>query len=67
MPGFLRASFGLYNSFDEVDSFIDGLNQIQAGNFEGEYRQDLASGDYSPLGWEPEFEGHFSIPDFVGK
>ena len=67
MPGFLRASFGLYNSFDEVDSLIDGLNRIQAGNFEGEYRQDRSSGDYSPLGWVPEFEGQFSITNFIGK
>jgi len=67
MPGFLCASFGLYNSFDEVDSLIDGLNRIQAGDFNGEYRQDRASGDYSPLGCEPEFEGQFSISDFVGK
>ncbi|HUV25952.1 MAG TPA: aminotransferase class V-fold PLP-dependent enzyme [Anaerolineales bacterium] len=65
MPGFLRASFGLYNSFNEVDTLIDGLSQIQSDNFEGEYLQDRASGDYSPQGWEPDFEHYFSIPDLI--
>jgi len=63
MPGFLRASFGLYNSLDEIDHFIDALHRIQAGNYKGEYHQDRASGDYSPNGWEPDFENFFSIPD----
>ena len=35
MPGFLRASFGLYNSCAEVDTLIDALHQIQAGKFKG--------------------------------
>jgi hypothetical protein len=63
MPGFLRASFGLYNSLDEIDYFVDALQQIQSGNYEGEYHQDLASGDYVPRGWEPNFDHFFSIPD----
>jgi len=61
MPGFLRASFGLYNTTDEVDIFIGALNNIQSGKYEGQYTQDRASGDYSPQGWEPNFEEYFSI------
>jgi selenocysteine lyase/cysteine desulfurase len=65
MPGFLRASFGLYNSYAEVDTLIDALHQIQAGKFKGEYLQDSATGDYSPRGWEPKFEQQFSIPNLI--
>lgn len=64
-PGFLRASFGLYNSFNEVDIFIDALMQIQAGKFEGEYLQNRASGDFIPQGWEPDFEKYFSFPEMI--
>ena len=67
MPGFLRASFGLYNSYAEIDTLIDALHQIQAGKFTGDYFQDRATGDYSPRGWEPKFEQQFSIPDLISK
>jgi selenocysteine lyase/cysteine desulfurase len=66
MPGFLRASFGLYNTTDEVDIFIDAVESIQSGKFEGQYKQDPASGDYIPEGWEPNFEKYFSLPDMIG-
>jgi hypothetical protein len=65
MPGFLRASFGLYNSYTEVDTLFDALQQIQAGEFTGEYLQDRSTGDYSPRGWEPKFEQQFSIPNLI--
>lgn len=65
MPGFLRASFGLYNTQGEVDLFIEALQQIQAGSFHGEYIQDRASGEFAPLGWNPGFDNYFSIPDLV--
>jgi selenocysteine lyase/cysteine desulfurase len=62
MPGFLRASFGLYNTQEEVDVFIDALLDIESGKYNGEYFQDPSSGDYIPNGWNPGFEEHFSIP-----
>ena len=66
MPGFLRASFGLYNTTDEIDELIDALDSIQSGNFVGHYIQDHASGDYTPSGWEPNFEDYFSISEMIG-
>lgn len=62
MPGFLRASFGLYNTPEEVDVFIDALLDILSGKYNGEYFQEPSSGDYIPNGWNPGFEEHFSIP-----
>lgn len=65
MPGFLRASFGLYNTLEEVDNFIDALDHIQTGKFAGQYIQDRTSGDFTPQGWEPRFEEYFSIPSIT--
>lgn len=61
MPGLVRASFGLYNTIEEVDVFVDALEKIMRGDYAGRYRQDPASGDYVPEGWRPEFEKYFSL------
>lgn len=61
MPGLVRASFGLYNTKDEVDDFVAALNEIVKGNFQGVYIQDSASGEYHPQGWSPDFSKYFSL------
>ena len=61
MPGLIRASFGLYNTLEEVDILVGALQSIAAGDYQGEYVQDPASGEYTPLGWEPKFEDYFSM------
>jgi hypothetical protein len=55
MPGFVRASFGLYNTVDEVDRFAQALVRVAGGEYSGRYRQDRASGEYKPDGWAPDF------------
>ncbi len=61
MPGLVRASFGLYNTLSEVDSFLEALAKIARGEYRGRYEQDQSSGDYTPEGWQPEFEKYFSL------
>lgn len=61
MPGFLRASFGLYNSKNEVDTFIEAIKNLQSRRFIGEYVQNRSSGDYSPNDWQPNYGDYFSI------
>ena len=61
MPGMVRISFGLYNSKDEVDFLIEALKNISAGDYQGEYTQDLASGEFHPKGWAPDFDQFFSL------
>jgi selenocysteine lyase/cysteine desulfurase len=61
MPGMVRASFGLYNTTDEIDTFVDALNCIVKGEYRGEYVQDVESGEYAPKGWQPDFEQYFSL------
>src|SRR5262249_26846541 len=61
MPGLVRASFGLYNTLEEVDAFVEALAAIQRGEYRGRYHQHVASGDYVPEGWAPQFEKFFNL------
>ena len=65
MPGVVRASFGLYNTLEEVDVFADALHQVANGRYAGEYHQDVASGDFIPRGWQPDFAERFSFDNYV--
>lgn len=57
MPGLVRASFGLYNSTDEIDQLVNALVKIVEGNYQGAYFQDSASGEYVPKGWQLDYDG----------
>ena len=61
MPGLVRASFGLYNTFEDVDALVEALHRIALGEYQGMYDQDLASGEFSPRGWSPDFDHYFSF------
>jgi selenocysteine lyase/cysteine desulfurase len=60
-PGLVRASFGCYNTAEEVDCFVDLLARIAAGDVDGDYEQDPASGAYWPRGYQPDFEPYFVL------
>lgn len=53
LPGMVRLSFGLYNSFDEVDLLVDALATIAASDYSGRYDQDPRSGEFTPRGDTP--------------
>jgi selenocysteine lyase/cysteine desulfurase len=61
MPGLIRASFGLYNTIEEVDYLIESLTRIARGEYRGQYVQEQASGEYKPANWIPKFEDYFKI------
>ena len=61
MPGLVRASFGLYNTLDEIDALVEALEKIARGDYRGRYTQDQASGDYVPEGWQPHLDRYFSL------
>jgi selenocysteine lyase/cysteine desulfurase len=61
MPGVVRASFGMYNTKEEVDALVEALQVIARGTYKGVYEQDKASGDYRALGWEPNLQRFFSL------
>ena len=52
VPGLVRISFGLYNEANEIDALLDALERIIKGEYQGQYHQDKASGEYWPEGWE---------------
>ncbi len=52
-PGMVRASFGCYTSFVEVDQLITMLERLSAGDVQGEYEVELSSGSYFPRGYDP--------------
>jgi selenocysteine lyase/cysteine desulfurase len=61
MPGLIRASFGLYNTIEDVDTLMDAIHRIAKGDYQGKYIQDKATGEYSPIGWQPDFSKYFNI------
>jgi selenocysteine lyase/cysteine desulfurase len=64
MPGMIRCSFGLYNTREEVDRFIDALDCILCNEYKGRYVQTRATGEYKPEGWSLDTAKYFSfLPD----
>lgn len=61
MPGMVRASFGLYNSTEDVDALIQALTRIAQGKYTGVYHQDRSNGEFKPEGWNPIFDPYFSL------
>ncbi len=64
MPGLVRASFGLYNTIEEVDALVQALKIISAEEYHGEYLQDKVSGEYHLVGWEPDFASYYSVAKY---
>jgi selenocysteine lyase/cysteine desulfurase len=61
MPGLIRASFGLYNTFEDVDALVDALGHIARGEYHGTYIQDEAHGDFTPAGWAGDYDRYFKL------
>jgi len=59
IPGLIRASFGIYNTREEVDMLIAMLDRIRCGEYEGDYLCDPSTGAFNPSGvdwWESSSE-----------
>lgn len=56
VPGLVRASFGMYNTKQEIDKFVDALAKISRGEYTGEYYQDKKTGDFYAAGWNPRIK-----------
>jgi cysteine desulfurase / selenocysteine lyase len=61
MPGLIRASFGIYNTLEDVDILLEALRHISKGEYKGKYSQDGLTGEYTPLGWQPDYSAYFNI------
>jgi selenocysteine lyase/cysteine desulfurase len=61
LPGLVRASFGMYNTVDEVDALAVALEAIARGVYQGDYLQDRLTGDFRPRGWSPDMGHYFKL------
>ena len=62
MPGLVRASFGCYNTTDDVDRLAEMLERVARGDYRGRYRQ-LSSGEFVPEGHDDDFTAHFALAE----
>jgi selenocysteine lyase/cysteine desulfurase len=63
MPGMVRASFGCYNTLEDIDRLAGMLERIARGDYHGRYRQ-LKSGEYVPEGVsEEQYDEYFAVPE----
>jgi selenocysteine lyase/cysteine desulfurase len=53
LPGLVRASFGCYNTLDEIDHLIEMLERIIHGDYRSDYVLHTATGDYLPRTYDP--------------
>jgi selenocysteine lyase/cysteine desulfurase len=63
LPGMVRASFGCYNTREDVDALLEALGRITRGEVSGEYVQSAHSGVYHARGFTVSFDRYFSLPD----
>ncbi len=61
MPGMIRASFGLYNTIEDVEALVEALTRIGQGKYSGVYHQQRSSGEYIPENWNPQFTQYFAF------
>ncbi len=60
LPGAIRVSFGIYNTFEEVDYLVMALENIIAGKIEGDYISDDETGLFVPKGYDFILSEYFS-------
>ena len=61
MPGLVRLSFGMYNTAAEVDVIVRALHDIAQGKYAGQYVQDIRSGEYHAVNWQPNLAQYFRL------
>lgn len=61
LPGTVRASFGIYNTREEVDRLIAALSDIAGGKIRGDYVLNAEKGEYAPRGYAPDFSKYFAL------
>ncbi|MDB4304207.1 aminotransferase class V-fold PLP-dependent enzyme [Desulfosarcina sp.] len=61
VPGMVRVSFGVYNTEDEIDYFINALQEIVANGPQVRYTINPQTGEYSPEENAIDFDSYFSL------
>lgn len=61
IPGAIRISFGFYNTREDVDAVVAAIKNINAGQWQGEYRQNKKTGEFLPISGKTSPEGWFNF------
>ncbi len=61
LPGTVRMSFGLYNTTDEIDRFVEVLRNIARGNYDKGYVLNKEKGEYTNPKLDTDFEEYFEL------
>ena len=59
LPGMVRASFGCYNTHEDVDALVAMLERVVRRDFRGAYVQDVSTGSFRAEGYAPDFSRYF--------
>ncbi len=61
IPGTIRISFGIYNTYEEIDRFIEMVKKIVAGDYNKNYILNKEKGEYTPEGFEFNFKDYYTL------
>ncbi|MBD3237366.1 MAG: aminotransferase class V-fold PLP-dependent enzyme [Candidatus Eisenbacteria bacterium] len=63
IPGAVRASIGLHNTAEDVERLLVALREIAARRWQGDYAQDVETGEFHPRGFRFDFRNCPAFPD----
>ncbi|HUV30555.1 MAG TPA: aminotransferase class V-fold PLP-dependent enzyme [Acidobacteriota bacterium] len=61
LPGAVRASFGIYNTRDEVDRLVSMVKKMAAGDYSGDYVLDREKGEYAPKNFKYHYDEYYRL------
>ncbi|MEK7818429.1 MAG: aminotransferase class V-fold PLP-dependent enzyme [Bacteroidota bacterium] len=61
IPGFVRASLGIYSSKNDVDELANALDEITKGNYKDGYYLDVERGEYLRKDFNENFSNYFKL------
>ncbi len=61
IPGTIRASFGIYNTTEEIDKFIVMVKKIARGDYFKDYILNKEKGEYTPNGFSFDFDKFYQL------
>ncbi|MGM0588982.1 MAG: aminotransferase class V-fold PLP-dependent enzyme [Bacteroidota bacterium] len=64
LPGLIRASFGCYNSTDDVDRLVQMLDKIVTNDYLGTYQRQENKTEYLPVDYQEPVNDYFALRPF---
>jgi len=61
IPGTIRMSFGIYNTKEEIDRFVEMVKKIVNGNYHKDYILNKEKGEYCPRNFHIDFQQYYKL------